>query len=262
MLGVDIMPYEIGKYMCFFYFILFSLDKRIHSKKINSIFIVLLLFLFPSILFFDLDNFQKKIIFNWLGIVNMSLLSIFFSRITITLDEYKALFKNFIYSILPFLVILTVKTPKFSEIKFELGANFETSGGFGPNQVSTLLGAVILILIINQIALKTKFFKSNKLLDLLLIIIFSFRALLTFSRGGVFAPIAALILPINLLAKVQNIQKIIGNLFLLIFFLILSFILFISVDFLKNCSRLLGFISGDENTYRGDIPSLVNGLFS
>ena len=224
MLNVNIMPYETGKYMCLLYFIIFSLDKRIHSKKINSIFIVMLIFLFPSFLFMDLDNFRIKIVFNLLGIVNMSLLSIFFSRITITLDEFKALFKNFIYSILPVIVILFIKTPKFSEIKFDLGANFETSGGFGPNQVSTLLGSVILILIIHQIALKTKLFKSNRLLDLLLIIIFSFRALLTFSRGGIFAPIAALILPINLLAKVQNIQKIIGNLFLIIVFLILSFL--------------------------------------
>ena len=217
-LSLDIMPSETGKYFCFLYFILFSLDKRIHTKKINTIFIVMFLFLFPSLLFMDMYNFQKKIVFNLLGIINLALLGIFFSRVTITLVEFKNLFKNFIYSTIPILIILTVRTPKFSEIDFVLGANFDTSGGFGPNQVSTFLGAGIFILIINQIVFKTKLFSNNRQIDLFLIVALAFRALLTFSRGGLLSPAAAIILPINLLSKVQNIQKIIGNFIILILF--------------------------------------------
>jgi hypothetical protein len=183
------------------------------------------LFLLPSLLFIDIYNLQKKIVFNLLGIINLALLGIFFSRITITLVEFKTLFKNFIYSIIPLLIILTIKTPKFSEIDFKLGANFDTSGGFGPNQVATVIGAGIFILFINQIVFKTKFFSSNRHLDLFFIVALTFRALLTFSRGGLFSPSAAIILPINLLSKVQNIQKIIGNFMLLILFSGFAFLL-------------------------------------
>jgi hypothetical protein len=224
-LRLESMPSETGKYFCLFYFILFSLDKRVHTKKINTIFIVMFLFLLPSLLFIDIYNLQKKIVFNLLGIINLALLGIFFSRITITLVEFKTLFKNFIYSIIPLLIILTIKTPKFSEIDFKLGANFDTSGGFGPNQVATVIGAGIFILFINQIVFKTKFFSSNRHLDLFFIVALTFRALLTFSRGGLFSPSAAIILPINLLSKVQNIQKIIGNFMLLILFSGFAFLL-------------------------------------
>ena len=228
-LGLDIMPVELGKYFCLFYFVIFSLDKRIHSKKINTIFIVMFLFLFPSFLFMDMNNFQKKIVFNLLGIINLALLGIFFSRVTITLAEFKNLFKNFIYSTIPILIILTIKTPKFSEIQFELGANLATSGGFGPNQVSTFLGAGLFILIVNQIVFKSKFFSSNRQIDLFFIVALAFRALLTFSRGGLLSSAAAIILPINQLSKVQNIQKIIANFILLILFSGLAFLLVNSI---------------------------------
>ena len=228
-LGLDIMPVELGKYFCLFYFVIFSLDKRIHSKKINTIFIVMFLFLFPSFLFMDMNNFQKKIVFNLLGIINLALLGIFFSRVTITLAEFKNLFKNFIYSNITIIIILTIKTPKFSEIQFELGANLATSGGFGPNQVSTFLGAGLFILIVNQIVFKSKFFSSNRQIDLFFIVALAFRALLTFSRGGLLSSAAAIILPINQLSKVQNIQKIIANFILLILFSGLAFLLVNSI---------------------------------
>ena len=224
-LKLEVIPYEMGKYTCLFYFFLFSLDKRIQKQKISTIFILVLLLLLPSLLFTDLVDFQKKIVFNLLGLINLTLLGIFFSRVTISLVVYKNLFKIFIYSTIPLLIILTIKTPKFSEIDFILGANFATSGGFGPNQVSTVLGSAIFVLIINQIVFKSKFFSSNRQIDLLFITALGFRTLLTFSRGGLFAPAAAIILPIHLLSKVQNFQKIFRNFILLFLFLGFAFFL-------------------------------------
>jgi hypothetical protein len=223
-LGTSSLPAELGKYACFFYFLVFSLDKRIHTKKIDKLFFILFLFVFPSILFMDIVNFQKKIVFNLMGILDLALLGIFFSRISITLDEFKTILKFFIYSAIPFLIILFIKSPSFSEIEFTLGANNKASAGFGPNQVSTFLGSAIFIIIIHQIAFRSGLFKSNRLIDFGLMAGFALRALLTFSRGGIFAPILAFILPINILSKVQNIQKIIKTFLIISFFATLTFL--------------------------------------
>ncbi len=229
MLSLDSLPYEVGKYGCLLYFIIFSMDKKVLTRKINAIYLLIFMLLLPSLFIMDLNNFLNKIVFNLLGIIDLSMLGIFFSRIAITFTEFKNYCKTFIYSIIPLLIILTIKTPKLSEINFALGANFDTSGGFGPNQVSTVLGAGIFILIINQIVFKTKIFSSNRHLDLFFIVALTFRAFLTFSRGGLFSPAAAIILPTNLLSKVQNIQKIIGNFMLLILFSGFAFLLVNSI---------------------------------
>jgi hypothetical protein len=243
MLGLMIMPYEIGKYMCLFYFIIFSLDKRVHKKNISIVYLLLFLLLFPSLLFTEINNFRVKIIFNLLGIIDLSLLCIFFSRLTITLDELKFLFKSFIYSLIPVLIILFITTPSFSEIKFGLNANFETSAGFGPNQVSTVLGAAVFILIVNSLVFKKNLFINLRQIDIAFLILFSFRALLTFSRGGIFAPLAAFFLPLNLLSKVQNIRKITLNLILLLFF---SGITFAAVNSMTGGVLFLR-LSGESN---------------
>lgn len=258
-LGLGIMPYELGKYMCFFYFIIFSLDKRIHTQKISTIFLVLFLFVFPSTLFMDLDNFQKKIVFSLMGIMNLALLGIFFSRVVLTTNEFKSILKLFILSIVPFLVIITIRTPSFSEIEFDLGANFSTSAGFGPNQVSTVFGAAIFVIIVYQIVFKGSLFQFLKGLDIILLAAFSLRALLTFSRGGVIAPILAFILPINILSNVQNIQKIIKNFFLIG---ILALITFLTINFLTNGLLLSRFSGETAGTIAGSSEKNVEDATS
>ncbi|WP_332910234.1 hypothetical protein [Algoriphagus boritolerans] len=45
-----------------------------------------------------------------------------------------------LYPILSVLVYTIIKTPDLDSVEFSLGANFATAGGFGSNQVSTILG--------------------------------------------------------------------------------------------------------------------------
>ena len=89
-------------------------------------------------------------------------------------------------------MFLFFEMPGYGEINFKLGSNFETSGGYGPNQVSTALGLGILILGYLFLT-KQKMFKI-KYLDQFLLFVFVIRGLLTFSRGGVMVPIACLII--------------------------------------------------------------------
>ncbi len=77
--------------------------------------------------------------------------------------------------------------PSVKEVISGTTSNFATSGGFGPNQVSALLG-------LGMIAFVVRFFLKSptlflKVFNLLLLAAVSFRALVTFSRGGVFTAI-------------------------------------------------------------------------
>ena len=75
-----------------------------------------------------------------------------------------------------------LKTPDFDDIQFSLNANFETSGGFGSNQVSTALGLgffLIFIFWVNQ--WKLSGFRGG---DIILLFGMALQGLLTFSRGG------------------------------------------------------------------------------
>jgi hypothetical protein len=265
MLGLDSLPYEIGKYGCLLYFIIFSMDKKVLTRKINAIYLLIFLLLIPSLFLMDLNNLQNKIIFNLLGIIDLSILGIFFSRIAITFTEFKSYCKTFIYSIIPLLIILTIKTPELSEINFALGANFDTSGGFGPNQVSTILGAAIYVLIINKIALQRNMFKVVNFLDTFFLLFLAFRALLTFSRGGIFAPIAALILPLNLLSRVQNIQYIIKNFIIFILFSLLAIFLVNNLTdgilTLRFSGETVQTVSGKSEKSLEDISSGRSSIF-
>jgi hypothetical protein len=62
------------------------------------------------------------------------------------------------------------------------GSNFAASGGFGPNQVATILGLGMFILFTRLLTVKNK---TVNLIDLILLGFMSYRAIVTFSRGGV-----------------------------------------------------------------------------
>jgi len=74
------------------------------------------------------------------------------------------------------------RTPNLEEMVFGTLSNFDTSGGFGPNQVSTIIGFGAFILGVFL------FIRVNVSLyifvDALFLMYFTYRCLLTFSRGG------------------------------------------------------------------------------
>ena len=74
-------------------------------------------------------------------------------------------------------------TPVIRDTITGTGSNFAASGGFGPNQVSTVLG-------IGMFVFSVRFFMMSsslmlKLLNAFLIAVMSFRGIVTFSRGGI-----------------------------------------------------------------------------
>ncbi|NCP52903.1 MAG: O-antigen ligase family protein, partial [Flavobacteriales bacterium] len=106
-------------------------------------------------------------------------------------------------------------------------SNFMTSGGFGPNQVATVLGLGIFVI-------ATRFFMSkdlflHRMIDLLVLGALSFRALITFSRGGVLTAVIMILvflaiyyLKVNLKVKFRIKASLLMFLLLLFFIWVIS----------------------------------------
>ena len=126
---------------------------------------------------------------------------------------------------LPLLCLVTYLyfyAPNIQDVVTGTQSNFETSGGFGPNQVSTILGLGIFIFFV-QLMLNS----SNGILQIInggLVLFFAYRGLITFSRGGIYTGVAMILLLLAILyfqANFQTKPKIAG-------IILLSFLVFVT----------------------------------
>jgi len=185
--------YESVKYwVIFLLFIGWVIEKR--KKNIHPFFLFYLIILFFSIIYTQIPydaNFRKSVLFNLSGPLVLAFSFLYnFNRII----SYKQILQFLHIAGLPIismLVFLYLKTPNLSEINFTTSANFATSGGFGPNQVSTILGFgifIFIVLIINKYS-----FSGLKVIDYIILAYIIYRGFLTFSRGGIWTAATALI---------------------------------------------------------------------
>jgi len=173
------VPYEVSKYMMFFLLLLGVFSGA--NKERNGI--LMLFMILPSFLFADSDEvYFLEVVFNGLGAVNVALAVIFFSSLKLTFDQFKKLLKLMLYPMFAALVCTFIKTPDLDSIQFSLGANAAASGGFGPNQVSTVIGLGMFLIFIFWIF--DWRWTGNRLLDAGVLVFFLFQGFLTFSRGG------------------------------------------------------------------------------
>ena len=100
------------------------------------------------------------------------------------------------------LAFTLIKNPDFSSYQFELGANFKTAGGFGSNQVSTVLGLGAFVTFLFWIN-KWPLFK-NRTYTIILFALFTMQGLLTFSRGGMIGALVGIIVLAYIYSKVSG----------------------------------------------------------
>nr|WP_294777950.1 O-antigen ligase family protein [uncultured Flavobacterium sp.] len=94
---------------------------------------------------------------------------------------------------------LILYTPELKTILTSTGSNLETSGGFGPNQVATLLG-IGMFIFFSRLVLESKT-KLMFALNLIIIFNISYRGLVTFSRGGMITGLLMILILIFFLYK-------------------------------------------------------------
>jgi len=127
-------------------------------------------------------SLRKMISFNISGPLCLGISALYTYNRKVTFSQLGEILLAAGLPIISVMVYLSLYTPNIKDIITGTGSNVEASGGFGPNQVSTILGLGMFIFVSRLIFNS----RSKVLLLINLIIVFniSFRGLMTFSRGG------------------------------------------------------------------------------
>jgi len=207
--------YELPKYsVLLFLFTGLFVEKRRHNVSVSYLIYILLLLI--GIAFVDIpynESIRKAIAFNLSGPFLLGMSAIYFYKRKL---DFGLLLKILFFMGLPIISMLSYmyfKTPNLGAISFVSDANAEASGGYGPNQVATILGMGIFIFMIHLIFKKRVF--SLLLLDVLFFVYLIIRGMLTFSRGGMLTALLAIIAflfyyMVAVKDKAGNLVKIIG----------------------------------------------------
>ena len=184
--------HELPKYsvLAFLFLGLFIESKKHHISVSYLIYILLLLI---GIAFIDIpfnESIRTAIAFNLSGPVLLGVASIYFYKRKITLSTILEVLFIAGLPIISMLSFLYFKTPNFEEITFGGAANTKASGGFGPNQVATLLGFGVFIFAVFLFFRKRVFFLL--FVDVFIFMYLVFRGLITFSRGGMLTAFIAI----------------------------------------------------------------------
>ncbi|WP_179005969.1 O-antigen ligase family protein [Winogradskyella forsetii] len=211
--------YEFSKY----YIILLVLIGMFFtgvSGKSYPYFIYLIL-LVPSVLVasttlgYDL-NFRKSVAFVLSGPVCLGASALYCYSKKITQEQLLQILAYMTFPVLTMMVYLFLYNPSVRQVLQGTGSNFEASGGYGPNQVATLLGLGMVALIVRYFLKSPTLFL--KVFNLVLLGLVTFRGLVTFSRGGIFTAIIMIFGFLVVLygtSKYKRRQQIIGSVFIL-----------------------------------------------
>lgn len=157
-------------------------------SKNAIIYFVFLIFLIPAVFVtisevaFSVD-IRKVLFFNLSGPFCLSVCAVYMFNRKITFDKLQNILVTLGLPIVTTTTYLFLYTPNIKDVVTGTQSNFETSGGFGPNQVSTILGLGMFIFF-TQFVLFSKS-KLESLINGGLFIFISYRGIVTFSRGGI-----------------------------------------------------------------------------
>ncbi len=178
--------WEFGKYAIIALLLIGILrEKRLHNAGLPILYFLLLCISIPLTIsaYGFSGNPLQMISFNLSGPLALAVSVLYFSQVKLSLKDLQ---KVAWFTAIPIVSVLTLafyNTITAANINFTSESNFLTSGGFGPNQVSAILGlgAVMMFLVI---VFSTK--TSQRLIASGLMLAFLVQSTLTFSRGGIY----------------------------------------------------------------------------
>jgi hypothetical protein len=194
-------------------FLLIGMFYTSFSKK-SFVYWLFLLFLVPGVLlsFFTLNfetDIRKAITFNIIGSVTLFFSALYCYDRKVSLSTMLKIVNMLSYPIIGMLVYMFLYTPSIKDVVTNTESNFQTSGGYGPNQVSTILGLGIFLFF--TILLLDASNRTKKIIVSILLLITTFRGIVTFSRGGIITGIlmiCILVFLVLLNLKSTNFHKI------------------------------------------------------
>ncbi|MGA9325756.1 MAG: O-antigen ligase family protein [Salegentibacter sp.] len=177
--------YETGKYMVIIFLVVGMFFKGTSSKTIP--YWIYLLIMIPGLVIASINwgyefNFRKQIAFNLSGPVCLGISALYCYYKKIERNNFQQVLLMLLMPIISQMFFLFLYTPSLREGIISMSGNYAATGGYGPNQMSSVLGFGALLLIMRLLTVKDKFIN---ILDLVLLGLMGYRAVITFSRGGV-----------------------------------------------------------------------------
>ena len=194
------------------------------SKNAVPFWIYLLLLLPGVIIATETLNMQtdvrKAIAFNISGPVCLGIASLYCYNRKILLSQLNGILLAAALPVFSTTIYLILYTPDLKEVLVGTGSNFATSGGFGPNQVATVLGMGMFVFF-SRLLLESKT-KLMFIINLIILLNITYRGLVTFSRGGMLTGfIMIIILLAYLFLKTKNYGRF--NLYRILIFMSIAF---------------------------------------
>jgi len=197
--------YETGKYSVILFLLIGMFYKGTSSKTVP--FWIYLLVLFPGVVVasFTLDYdvvFRKAIAFNLSGPVCLGVSALYCYYKKITFDHFNYVLLMLLLPLIANLSYLFFYTPSIGEaLMTGTNSNYATSGGYGPNQISAVMGLGAFLVCTRLFVFKDRI---TNFVDLILLGLFSYRAIITFSRGGVLTAVICIATFIFIFYQKQN----------------------------------------------------------
>ena len=214
--------HELSKYLVIF-FLIFGMFYKGFSKNSYG-YIIFLLLLIPGIIIganelsFD-TNVRKAIAFNISGPVCLAFSALYCYQRVVILEDIKKILIFICLPIVSMTIYLFLFNPSVKDVVTGTQSNFETSGGFGPNQVSTILGLGMF----GFFALFLMYSNTKRLImiNLVLTVLIAYRGIVTFSRGGVITGVFMMVSLIGLVYLFSN-KKVRSKIVAISLFLVLG----------------------------------------
>ena len=185
--------WEYGKYSTILLLITGMIVENIKFLRINTLSVIYFVCLLPSVVLMPdvkFDYLRQMISGNLSGPLCLFISFIYFRKRIFSQMNISNVFKSLLLPIISLLGLIFIRAPKMQNLSFSSEANFEMSAGFGPNQVSTLLGVTLIVISLSRM-FNLKIF-PRQIYEYFLLTISIGVALLTFARGGVIAPVIAI----------------------------------------------------------------------
>ena len=179
------ISYEFAKYMVIVFLVVGMFYRGFHRKSWPYILFILLLV--PGIIFSAINlnygtNVGDAIGFNLSGPICLAFSALYCFGRKIPFERIQVILMCILLPLVTTATHLFFVTPDLRDSLSGTGSNFAASGGYGPNQVATVLGMGMFILFTRLLTVKNKMINIT---DFLLLGFISYRAIVTFSRGGV-----------------------------------------------------------------------------
>jgi len=157
--------------------------KRVRLPGHAVLYLALLLpaAVFPFV-YFPFDTFRKQAMFHLSGPIALTLAIVYCSNLRVAaVDMWRAALA--FAAPLCGVLAVTVRSSYMQQVRFGTESNFQTSGGFGPNQVASSLAMGALLMLMTALLARTDW--RQRVLLAGLAAAFTVQSAMTFSRGGV-----------------------------------------------------------------------------